>query len=47
MLNSQEQVNQPNYQIGVLDLIVLLLIAAEVKLFAQLVELGDTVVISL
>jgi cAMP-specific phosphodiesterase 4 len=41
MLNDREKVNKPNSQIGFIEFVVAPLIAAEVRLFPDLYELGD------
>merc|ERR1719217_1989170 len=47
MLNDREKVNRPNSQIGFIEFIVSPLIAAEIKLFPQLADLGDNIVANL
>merc|ERR1712225_34893 len=47
MLNDREKVNKPNSQIGFIEFIVSPLIAAEIKIFPALYELGDNIVSNL
>merc|ERR1719487_1730586 len=47
MLNDREKVNKPNSQIGFIEFIVSPLIAAEVKIFPALAQLGDNIVSNL